>query len=169
MKTIDVRLSEQGINKAIELLTKYKDSIKPKAKEVCETLCDKAKPIVEEAYSARQLEDMSESHTFEVKVDKEVKEGAKLIAEGTQVAFWEFGAGLTAGEGYPDEYKGGVETYPGSWSQSELGKGQFDYVNHPYWEHKGVTFDHITPSMGMYEASKFIEENAEKELRKAFK
>ena len=167
MKTISIKLSNKGISDAIKELSKYQESISKEAVKVCKTLAENAKPVVDEAYAMANVKPNERKITTYVE-ETENQKGAKLIAEGEGVAFIEFGAGLTAGENYPEEYKGGVDTSPGSWSQSELGKHQFEYTNHPWWNYQGEEYDHVTPSMGMYQASKYIEQHADEELRKAF-
>ena len=167
MKKINVKLSQQGIEAAIRQLEKYRDSIPTKAKKVCENLVDRAIPIVDEAYARAKEESDSPWGwtTRRVQIDN----GAKLQVWGQAVAFWEFGAGVSAGREYPDEYTGGVDITPGSWSQSELGKGNFDLATHPYWFWHGPRYSGLEPSFGMYNASKDIEKHADAELKRAFK
>ena len=167
MKTINVKLSKQGIDSAIRKIEKYRDSIEPKAKKVCRRLAESGVPIVDEAYEKAKIE--SDDPNGWVTKAFATEKGAKLQVWGQSVAFWEFGAGVTAGQDYPSAYTGGVDASPGSWSQSELGSGHFDIVTHPYWYWHGQRYTGLYPSYGMYNAMKHIEKNAEKELRKAFK
>ena len=167
MKKINIKLSAQGIDKAIAQLEKYRDSIEPKAKEVCVRLAESGVSIVDTAY-AQAKADSDSPYGWSTKVFS-TEHGAKLGVWGQAVAFWEFGAGVTAGQDYPTEYTGGVDTTPGSWSQSELGKGQFNLATHPYWHWHGNRYTGLYPSYGMYNASKHIEQTAERELKRAFK
>ena len=167
MRKINVSLSPSGINRTIQQLEKYRDSIEPKAKEVCERLVDNVIPIVEFAYmEAKANSESRETYTIR---RENYDHGCKLVADGSAVAFWEFGAGVSAGREYPQEYTGGVDTSPGSWSQSELGKKHFDLANHPYWYWNGNRYSGLEPSFGMYKAAKDIEKHAERELKRAFK
>lgn len=167
MKKINIKLSAQGIDKAIAQLEKYRDSIEPKAKEVCKRLAESGISIVDTAYTQAKA-DSDSPYGWSTKVFG-TEHGAKLGVWGQAVAFWEFGAGVTAGQDYPTEYTGGVDTTPGSWSQSELGKGQFNLATHPYWHWHGNRYTGLYPSYGMYNASKHIEKTAERELKRAFK
>ena len=167
MKKINVKLSKQGIDNAIARLEKYRDSIEPKAKEVCKRLAESGIPIVDTAYAQAKVD--SDSPWGWTTKAFTTEHGAKLQVWGQAVAFWEFGAGVTAGQDYPPEYTGGVDTSPGSWSQSEFGMGQFDIATHPYWHWHGKRYTGLYPSYGMYNASKHIEKTAERELKRAFK
>lgn len=168
MKKINIKLSMQGIDKAIAQLEKYRDSIEPKAKEVCVRLAERGIPIVTTSYHARQAEDPTDTSTFDVTVNEMANgKGATLTASGEKVYFYEFGAGVWAGENYPPERAGGMDISPGSWSRTH--GGRFDYINRPYWEHGGYTFSGFHPAKGMLEAEKNIEKTAEKELKRAFK
>ena len=167
MKKINVKLSAQGIDNAIRELTKYRDSIEPKAKAVCLKLAESGIPTVDTAYAQAKI-DSDDPNGWTTKAFA-TERGAKLQVWGQSVAFWEFGAGVTAGQDYPSEYTGGVDTTPGSWSQSELGKGVFDLSAHPFWHWHGKRYTGLYPSYGMYNASKHIEKTADRELKRAFK
>ena len=70
MKKINIKLSAQGIDKAIAQLEKYRGSIEPKAKEVCTKLAERGIPIVTTSYHARQAEDPTDTSTFDVTVNE---------------------------------------------------------------------------------------------------
>ena len=167
MKRINVKLSKQGIDNVIRQLEKYRDSIEPKAKKVCMALAESGIPIVDKAYTQAKA-DSDDPNGWTTKAFT-TEHGAKLQVWGQSVAFWEFGAGVTAGQDYPSEYTGGVDTAPGSWSQSPLGSGQFNLATHPYWYWHGQRYTGLYPSYGMYDASKHIEKIAEQEIKKVFK
>ena len=169
MKKINIKLSAQGIDKAIAQLEKYRDSIEPKAKEVCVRLAESGVSIVDTAYAQAKADSDSPYGWSATVLSRDIPHGAKLKVYGQAVAFWEFGTGVTAGYDYPSEYTGGVDTSPGSWSQSELGKRHFNLSGDAswWWHHK--KYSGTYPSYGMYNASKHIEKTAERELKRAFK
>lgn len=77
-----------------------------------------------------------------------------VSASGTSVLFIEFGSGLI---GYGHELAGSMKYGPGTWSDSELGKGHWQDEKGWYYEH-GKKSHGNPPARAMYEASKEMRE-----------
>ena len=75
-------------------------------------------------------------------------EGAKVVANGSQVSFLEFGAGQTTDSHLSPPFA----VAPGSYSQT-VGKKQFLPGVRERWYHKKVRYTRIQPRMGMLRAS----------------
>ena len=75
-------------------------------------------------------------------------EGAKVVANGSQVSFLEFGAGQTTDSHLSPPF----DVAPGSYSQT-VGKKQFLPGVRERWYHKKVRYTRIQPRMGMLRAS----------------
>ena len=80
--------------------------------------------------------------------------GCKILAQGDQIAFIEFGAGASA-YGYPKRVPG-VVTDMGSWSDSELGTGAYAATNYEYWYFGGVRYTEVIQQRGMIHAEESI-------------
>lgn len=82
---------------------------------------------------------------------EETDNGCKIIAHDEQIAFIEFGAGDAAT--YMNTVDG-VDIYPGSWSGSDLGTGE--YARYRSWHYQGEKFTEIQPQRGMLKAEETI-------------
>ena len=92
---LKISLSESSVNRAIEELVKYKDSLDDKCKKFCERLCD----IGIHALEAR-LSSISPVYKGEITTNDEVRQTdngyeAVISMGGGQALFVEFGAGVT--------------------------------------------------------------------------
>jgi len=95
------------------------------------------------------------------------KTGCRVVANGREVAFAEFGTGVYAGNGYEDP-PAGIDVTPGSWSQ-KFGKGHFVRGKHEYWyTDDGVRHTGETPKMAMYFAEKEMRQNVKKIAEEVF-
>lgn len=168
MKTIKVKLSESGIDALIKQLEEYSNKIETRTHELAKKLAEDGAAVVQRNYDISKEQYGSHGdHTIEV---EQGNKETTLRASGPHVAFYEYGTGLYAGDEYPADYiPQGLDVSPGSWSRSDKGKGQFDYINKPYWEYEQMTYGGFPPSFGMYEASKTIRRNVEKRAREIFK
>lgn len=89
--------------------------------------------------------------------------GFKIIAQGKDVYFIEFGAGDAAGN-HPDKATAPVDTSPGSYSA----KNTMEYVKYGSWHHQKKKYTEIQPQMPMYYAAREIERNVEKIAKEVF-
>ena len=89
--------------------------------------------------------------------------GFKIIAQGKDVYFIEFGAGDAAGN-HPDKATAPVDTSPGSYSA----KNTMEYVKYGSWHHQKKKYTEIQPQMPMYHAAREIERNIEKIAKEVF-
>ena len=95
-------------------------------------------------------------------------DNAMIIAEGSEVMFLEFGAGVWTIDTTADNDSSGLPPIEeGSYSQTE-GMGQFR-PNHRYWYHEGRRYIGIKGTHGFYFASDEIKEQAVNEAIKVFK
>ena len=169
MRSININLSPEGIDEALALLEEYHKEIKAKAKETIVAIAEDSANTARTQYDmAKAAYDSRDSHEVTV-VQPRKKNTVKVRATGNSIAFYEFGSGIFAGQGYPTEFiPDGVDVSPGSWSQSDLGKGHFDLASHPFWWWHHNKYTGVEPYMGMYEASKTARNNAETHIKRIF-
>lgn len=111
-------------------------------------LCEDAIPVVQRAYRSAD----GNEKPFRVYAEK-TRYGAALIAEGKDVVFREFGAGVTtATDKVSPKAEGLPPIEPASYS---IEHAQLFY-NNGYWKYKGKTYTGITPTLGLYNASEHI-------------
>lgn len=122
-----------------------------KANRIVSELAKRGAQIVEYSYSANVYEDYEVSCVVN-------GNSAMIIAEGDDVVFLEFGAGVNT-----EDYTGEMETeglppiYPGSYSETE---GLKMFSRYGYWFHEGKKYTGLQPMRGFYFASKDIKEQA---------
>lgn len=84
---------------------------------------------------------------------RETDTGYAVVAEGRDVYFLEFGAGVDSGSGYDtQEIVPPVDISPGSWSKTHYGP----FSRQGYWYYGGKPYTGLEPKKGMYHASKLI-------------
>ena len=136
MKKITLTLDTNSIDRAIKEVEKLKEWRKQKLSELTKALAE----LGAEATGYGSM----------VRVE-ETDNGCKIIAHDEQIAFIEFGAGDTAT--YLKAVDG-VDIYPGSWSGSDLGTGE--YARYRSWHYQGEKFTEIQPQRGMLKAEETI-------------
>ena len=147
--TITVRLSEAGVRKAIQRLRQAQDNLRWGVQESVDELVKDGALIANDKYGgmAFAVGYSIEEHTGIVSSVGE----ANLIAE--------FGAGdatlppACMFENVPD-----TPVYPGSYSESEEGTGE--YAATGKWHFGGREYRKVDPRMGLYNARNYIEKNA---------
>ena len=151
-----------SIDRAIEQLEEYSDSLDRKAQELCERLADMGALYAEWNFSnVLYAGDID----YKITVDR-VGENTYLIrADGESVLFMEFGAGIKHGYGHPqaDKFGMGPGTYPGKghwndpkgWWFGEKGNWTHTYGN--------------APGMPMYNAAKDLREEILQAAQEVFK
>ena len=159
-KTITVDpLSRNSIQDAIKELKKYKKWIADKERELRIRLATRGATVASIQF-ARAI--YSGTNDVSVRVD-DTGTVAVIYAEGSAVAFIEFGSGATYGYGHPlnSEFGTGPGTYPD-------GKGHWDNPN-GWWFGSGQHTYGNPPAMAMYSAVKEITENLTKIAAEVFR
>ena len=157
MKTITLELSKESCNKALKELLRYQKEIKPKLDEVCRRLAEIGK---EEALSIvngiRRQEGNSVERVDVVKIDN----GYKLVMEGEDVYFIEFGTG----DGVSAHSDTSVPVAWGSWA-AELGQMLF---TQGFWYYDHVRYTGTPAYMPMYYAEKKMREEMPRIVKEVF-
>lgn len=157
-----MELSHNGIVAARRMLLDYENSLQNKLNILAERLAQIGVRIASTKYNAG-MED-SQSYDYDVTVEPTEK-GCKLVANGEDVCFLEFGAGVSTKSWQGEGQEGLPPIYPGSWSETE-GNGEF--ANKGYWIYGNKLYTGIEPTMGMYYASKQMLTDCIEEARKVF-
>lgn len=159
----------KSIDEAIKEIKKNKQDLQKKAKMVC-------KRLAEVGLSVARIYFIPEAWSGNADVTLTVEpmsNGYKLVADGEDVLFMEFGAGVTAGLGYDTkEIAPPVDISIGSWSREHSGPFWKTWQKNPataHWYYNGRAFDGIAPQMGMYHASKESKAQIEKVVKEVFK
>lgn len=159
-KTIVVDpLSRGSIQDAIKELKKYKKWIAEKERELRIRLATRGATVASIQF-ARAI--YSGTNDVSVRVD-DTGTVAVIYAEGSAVAFIEFGAGATYGYGHPmnSEFGTGPGTYPD-------GKGHWNNPNGWWYGHREHTFGN-PPAMAMLKARDQMVEEITQIAREVFK
>lgn len=159
-KTIVVDpLSRSSVQDAIKELKKYKKWIAEKERELRIRLATRGATVASIQF-ARAI--YSGTNDVSVRVD-DTGTVAVIYAEGSAVAFIEFGAGATYGYGHPmnNEFGTGPGTYPD-------GKGHWNNPNGWWYGHGEHTFGN-PPAMAMLKARDQMVEEITQIAREVFK
>ena len=159
-KTITVDpLSRSSVQDAIKELKKYKKWITEKENQLRIRLAARGATVASIQF-ARAI--YSGTNDVSVRVD-DTGSVAVIYAEGSAVAFIEFGAGAKYGYGHPmnSEFGTGPGTYPD-------GKGHWDNPNGWYYGHSEHTFGN-PPAMAMLNARDKMVEELTQIAREVFK
>ena len=157
MKTIAIELSVDSCNKAIEELKKYQKEIKPKLDEVCRRVAEVGRDEALSIINGIRLQDGNAVERVDVvKIDN----GYKLVMEGEDVYFIEFGTG----DGVSAHYDVSVPVAYGSWSveHSQM------LWNKGFWYYDKVRYTGTPAYMPMYYAEKRMREEAPRIVKEVF-
>ena len=160
-RTIQVELSNDGIKNAIKELKQYALWVQVKEAELRSKLARVGYDVASIQFSGATYDGVND---VTVRVD-DTGSVAVIYAEGTSVAFIEFGSGIKYGYGHPQAGEFGLG--PGTWSDSENGKGHWDNPKGWYYAHGQRSFGN-PPAMAMYNAAKEITENVTRIAREVF-
>ncbi len=156
-RVISIELSVDSCHKALKELADYYKNIRPKLDEVCKRLAeigrDEAVAIVN---SIRMQEGNAVERVDVVKIDN----GYKLVMEGEDVYFIEFGTG----DGVSAHYDTSVPVAWGSWS-AEHSQMLF---NKGFWYYDHVRYTGTQAYMPMYYAEKAMREALPKVVKEVF-
>lgn len=157
MRTITLQLSADSCQEAIERLKQYQQEIEPKLKEVCRRLAEIGK---QEAISIVSGIRFAEGNTVERIDAVPIDNGYKLVMEGEDVYFIEFGTG----DGVNAHFDTSVPVAWGTWSaehEQMLWKQGF-------WYYDKVRYTGTPAYMPMYYAEKAMRENIKKVTQEVF-
>ena len=156
MATFTVKVNTKDISNAVGdasvSINKYLENVVGRVvKRLAEEV---AKPIAQSEFG----------YDGEVDVHTErTSNGYSIIAEGQQVCFLEFGAGVSTDPNHPFAGKVPFSVHAGSWSESPKGKKQFSTKG--YWYYNKQRYEGIEPRRGLYEAYKAILQEADRITR----
>lgn len=157
MKTITLELSKESCDKAVKELERYQKTIKPKLDEVCKRLAEIGKA---EALSIINSIPISEGNVVERVDAVKIDNGYKLVMEGDDVYFIEFGTG----DGVVPHYAPSVPVAWGTWSESH---GQMLWKN-GFWYYDKVKYTGTKAYMPMYYAEKKMREEMPRVVKEVF-
>lgn len=139
---INITLDSASIDKAIQRIESYQKSIQSKANKLLMRLADIGVAEVQNCFAATNYHgDGGEPKIYREKTEN----GYKVVADGDDVLFIEFGTGDAAF--YPEDV--GINVYPGSWSSTE---GTGEYAKYGSWHHKKVKYRYSDPALGFVRA-----------------
>lgn len=129
-KTIRINgISEATINAAVQELNQYAEWLKRKESELVTKLAERGKTVASVKFASAKYDGAND---VSVRVDS-TGSVAVIYAEGSAVAFIEFGSGASEGYGHPLAGEHGFG--PGTWSMGESGKGHWDNLKGWYYAH----------------------------------
>lgn len=156
MKTITIELSADSCKKALEELKRYRKEIKPKLDEVCKRLAEIG-ALEAQAHLVLANGNTDATILQPVKIDN----GYKLVMQGADVYFIEFGTGDAAN---PNGYAVSVPVYPGSYSEEHAER----YATYGFWWYGGEKLTETPAYMPMYYAGKRMREELPKIVKEVF-
>ena len=150
--------NRDSITQALKELKEYQKKLYEIEKKFCVALAEVGRQKAQEIYDGFGLV-LNESLApgFNQLPKSEVvatKDGAKILVNGKDVCFIEFGTGVEA-DGSTHE---GYTFSPGSWSSSELGTGM--YATLGYWFYNGTKFTGTPPAHAITQAIAEMESKA---------
>lgn len=157
MKTITLELSKESCDKALRELEKYQKEIKPKLDEVCKRLAEIGKS---EALSIINSIPMSEGNVVERVDVVQIDNGYKLVMEGEDVYFIEFGTGDEVNAHYDTSVPVAWGTWSAEHKQMLWNKG--------FWYYNKVKYTGTKAYMPMYYAEKKMREEMPRIVKEVF-
>lgn len=158
-RKISFGLSPDAIKDAVDYLETYKKWVNQKIDELMIRLAAVGLETARVYFQQGATEGNEAPETWV----EPIENGFKIIANGKDVFFIEFGAGDAAGN-HPDAVNAPVDTSPGSYSKINTG----EYAKYQSWHHKGVKYTELQPQMPMYHAMREIERNVQKIAKEVF-
>ena len=157
MKTIAIELSVDSCNKAIKELHEYQKRIRPKLDEVCRQVAEVGRDEALSIINGIRLQDGNAVERVDV---VPTDNGYKLVMEGEDVYFIEFGTG----DGVSAHYDVSVPVAWGSWSAEH---SQMLW-NKGFWYYDNVRYTGTTAYMPMYYAERKMREEAPRIVKEVF-
>ena len=158
-RKVIVEMDPGSIRNAVKILESYKKFADKKSEELMTRLAAIGLQTARVHFELGAADGNNAPDVFVLPIEN----GFKIIAQGKDVYFIEFGAGNAAGN-HPDSATAPVDTFPGSFSA----KNTQEYVKYGSWHHKKKKYTEIQPQMPMYYAARDIERNVEKIAKEVF-
>lgn len=158
-KTIRVNITnKESVSKAISDLKDYAKRLREAEKEITRQLAELGVKVIQIEYYNVEPSD------YDV-YSEEIPNGHVIVANGEDVMFIEFGAGVVTADYEHPEAEGLPPIEAGEWSRTE-GSKQFYLKGYWYYNHERYTHYPDYPAWGFHEARKQIIEQAEEVVRK---
>ena len=148
-----MKFTYSGIEHAIQTLHRY-DDLDGKAREIADRLCKIGEPII------RQVHGHHADNIETVPTDN----GYKIVAEGEDVLFIEFGAGDAAGSANANYDRVPSVARPGSWSEKHAQM----YSRYGFWVFGGHIYREVQPTPAFYYAYEYMVQNLPMIAREVF-
>lgn len=130
------------------------DSNEKKLEEVARRLCEIGEPVIRQVHG---------HHADRIETEK-TKTGYKIVAEGQDIMFIEFGAGNAAGSENSKYDAVPSEARPGSWSMNHAQM----YSRYGFWVFGGRIFREVQPTPAFYYAYEYMVQNIPMIAREVF-
>ena len=157
MKTITIELSVDSCKNALKELKKYERDVNRKMNEVCKRLAEIGR---DEAIAIVNSVKFTEGNTVERIDAVPIENGYKIVMEGEDVYFIEFGTG----DGVSPHYDTSVPVAWGTWSA----ENKQMLWNNGFWYYDKVRYTGTPAYMPMYYAEKKMRESVNKVAREVF-
>lgn len=125
---LTVSLDYDDLSRALREINAYKKSFNAKVDEFLRRLCEYGADIAQEQFNTDRGKNPIPNGLVMVGYEKVEDNVYRLIANGEQVCFLEFGTGVYAGNGHPYAKTAPVKVYPGSYSEDHGGT-YADWIN----------------------------------------
>ena len=152
-----MKVTVSGIDHALQTVQKY-IGLDKRMEEVARRLCEIAEPII------------STTHGGHARVYQEpVENGYKIVAEGEDVLFIEFGSGNKAGSEKDKYNEVPSVVYPGSWSEAHGGEyAKTGGYPNGYWHFGGRVYQETQPHPSFYYAYQAMVQELPNIVREVF-
>jgi hypothetical protein len=157
LKRIILELSVKSCEKALKELEKYQKEIVPKLNEVCKRLAEIGR---DEAISVVNGIRLAEGNHVERIDAVPIENGYKIVMEGEDVYFIEFGTG----DGVSAHYDTSVPVAWGTWSEEHSQM----LFNQGFWYYDRVRYTGTPAYMPMYYAEKKMREEMPRVVKEVF-
>lgn len=162
-RKITVSLDPASIDNAIRELNDYKTWLQEKSREF---LVELAREGVTAASIRFQHATIDGPNDVRVEWEDRGDTTVAIVARGKTVLFIEFGSGVRYPTAYP-EMVDPSKTLPGTWSESELGKGHWDDPKGWFYTHGKRSFGNPSNAC-MYQAKRDLMDRFERIARRVF-
>lgn len=139
-----MQITVNGVEHALKAIERYAD-IDNKLQEIAKRLCEIGEPIIRQIHG----------HHADFIGTLPMKNGYKIVCEGEDVLFIEFGAGDQAGSENGNYDAVPASARPGSWSETHSQQ----YSKYGYWYFGGHKFTTVAPSPAFYYAYEYMVQN----------
>ena len=151
-----------SIDDIIKGLESYKRSLKVKADALVKALAEAGATNVSLVYATTPY---TGHKNADVTVEERGPGKYAIVASGQTVLFLEFGAGVTYGNGHPNQMEYGPGTYPGQTHAMDPGGW---YLPKDVFGKSGVHTYGNAPSAAMYQTGKGLREMVEQAAKAVF-